>query len=208
LGLRERQKQERERRILDAATLLFRNRGFEATHMEDIAAQVGLSVGALYNYFRSKGDLLAAIVNVEVSEVLKLGEAVVADPPADVAVALDRLVAIYYEHSLVYLDKAMWRHAIANTMHSPEAPYARAYAALDDRLCAQVTDMLASLKASGHVSERVDARVAGTLVFNNLDRMFQGFVRDDAMPLSALTAAVSDQHRIVGDALTDPCASH
>jgi AcrR family transcriptional regulator len=208
LGLRERQKQERERRILDAATLLFRNRGFDETHMEDIAGQVGLSVGALYNYFRSKGDLLAAIVNVEVSEVLKLGEVIVANPPADVAVALDRLVAIYYQHSLVYLDKAMWRHAIANTMRSPDAPYAQAYAALDDRLCAQVTDMLASLKAAGHVAQRVDGRVAGTLVFNNLDRMFQGFVRDDAMSLDALTAAVSDQHRIIGAALMEGVASH
>jgi AcrR family transcriptional regulator len=205
-GLRERQKRDRERRILDAATLLFRNRGFDATHMEDIAAQVGLSVGALYNYFQSKGDLLAAIVNVEVSEVLKLGEAVVADPPRDVAVALDRLVAIYYEHSLVYLDKAMWRHAIANTLRTPDAPFARAYAALDDRLCAQVTDMLRSLKASGHVARRVDEAVAGTLVFNNLDRMFQGFVRDDAMPLAVLTAAVSGQHRIIGTALMNGVA--
>lgn len=201
MGLRERQKRDRERRILDAATLLFRNRGFDDTRMEDIAAQAGLSVGALYNYYRGKGDLLMAIVAVEVGEVLKLGAAVVADPPPDVAEALDRLVAIYYGHSLVYLDKAMWRHAMAITTQAPETPFARAYGDLDRRLCAQVTAMLDELRSRGRVAEDVDVGVAGGMAFNNLDRMFQTFVREEAMPQAALTAAVAAQNALLATAL-------
>jgi AcrR family transcriptional regulator len=201
LGLRERQKQDRQQRILDAATLLFRNRGFEETHMEAIAEQAGLSVGALYNYYRSKGDLLAAIVAVEVSEVLKLGEAVVADPPEDVAEALDRLVSIYYEHSLVYLDKAMWREAIAITTRTPDAPSARVYIDLDGQLATQIASMLGAMKRTGRVAADIDESVAGSLVFNNLDRMFQDFVRSEKMSMQALCAAVSAQHRLITNAI-------
>ena len=201
MGLRERQKQDRQQRILDAAALLFRNRGFEETHMEAIAEQAGLSVGALYNYYRSKGDLLAAIVTVEVTEVLNLGEAVVAEPPGDVAEALDRLVSIYYEHSLVYLDKAMWREAIAITTRTPGAPSARIYIDLDRRLSAQVAAMLGAMKRTGRVAANIDEAVAGALVFNNLDRMFLDFVRNEEMSIQALRAAVAAQHRLIAIAI-------
>lgn len=202
VGLRDRQKQDRERRILDAATVQFRNRGFDETHMERIAEQAGLSVGALYNYYRSKGDLLAAIVNVEVTEVLKLGEALVADPPHDVADALDRLVDIYYEHSLLYLDKAMWRHAIALTTRAPETPFARAYTDLDTALARQVADMLRTLQRRGGINADIAADVAGGLVFNNLDRLFQTFVRVEDMSLDALRLQAAAHHRLLADAFT------
>lgn len=204
MGLRERQKQHRERRILDAATLLFRNRGVDGSRMEDIAELAGLSVGALYNYYRSKGDLLAAIVTVEVTEVLHLGEALVADPPDDPAAALDALVAIYYAHSLVYLDKAMWRHAIAITTRAPDTPFAAAYTELDLRLRDQVTAMLRALQRRGRLDPRLDAAAAGALVFNNLDRAFLAFVRSDAMTLAELTAEVAAHHRLLAGALRGP----
>ena len=200
-GLRDRQKRDRERRILDAASRLFRERGYAETHIGAIALEAGLSVGALYNYYRSKGDLLAAIVGLEVTEVLKLGEAVVADPPADPAAALDALVAIYYEHSLVYLDKAMWRHAIAQTTQHPGMPFARAYMELDRLLSAQVGALFAAQQSRGRVSPTLDPAVAGALVFNNLDRMFLGYVRDESMTLDALRDAVAVHHRLIARAV-------
>ena len=55
---------ERTRRheILAAAAVCFSHQGFSATSMPDIAAEVGLSVGALYRYFSSKEDLFLAVV--------------------------------------------------------------------------------------------------------------------------------------------------
>lgn len=48
------------RRVLDAALDLFREKGFEATTMRDIAAAAGMSLGAAYHYFDSKDALLLA----------------------------------------------------------------------------------------------------------------------------------------------------
>jgi AcrR family transcriptional regulator len=49
-------------RILDAAAALFAERGHAATTMEDVAAQAGFTVGALYKHFEGKPDLLLAVV--------------------------------------------------------------------------------------------------------------------------------------------------
>jgi AcrR family transcriptional regulator len=47
--------------ILTAAADLFRQRGYRATTLDEIAKRVGVSKPTLYGYFRSKEELLAAI---------------------------------------------------------------------------------------------------------------------------------------------------
>lgn len=60
-SLKERQRQERERLILQAAMELLVEKGYHETAMEEIAARVGISKGALYLHFPSKEDLIAAL---------------------------------------------------------------------------------------------------------------------------------------------------
>jgi AcrR family transcriptional regulator len=50
------------RRILDAATELFNQRGYAGTSIRDIAERLGMTKGALYYHFASKDDLLQAMV--------------------------------------------------------------------------------------------------------------------------------------------------
>src|SRR4029450_6411961 len=52
--------EETRRQILDTALALFRERGFEETTMRDIAAGVGVSLGAAYYYFKSKEAIVGA----------------------------------------------------------------------------------------------------------------------------------------------------
>jgi AcrR family transcriptional regulator len=48
------------RQLLETALGLFRRNGFEATTMRDVAAQVGISLGAAYYYFPSKESIVGA----------------------------------------------------------------------------------------------------------------------------------------------------
>ena len=57
-----RRKQARPRELLDAALALFVEKGFAAARAEDIAARAGVSKATLYLYFRSKEDLLKALI--------------------------------------------------------------------------------------------------------------------------------------------------
>ena len=53
----------REAALHEAATRLFRQRGFHATSMQDLAEDLGMNRGSLYHYIEAKDDLLWAIVN-------------------------------------------------------------------------------------------------------------------------------------------------
>jgi AcrR family transcriptional regulator len=53
---------EREAQMLEAAERVFGSRGFQATTMEEIADQVGVTKPLIYDYFGSKEGLLAATI--------------------------------------------------------------------------------------------------------------------------------------------------
>ena len=57
-----RRKPARPRELLDAALALFVEKGFAAARAEDIATRAGVSKATLYLYFRSKEDLLIALI--------------------------------------------------------------------------------------------------------------------------------------------------
>src|SRR5262249_42593906 len=50
--------QPREQQVRAAALRVFRDKGYHATSMRDIPAEVGINKGSLYSYIRSKEDLL------------------------------------------------------------------------------------------------------------------------------------------------------
>ncbi|MFC4372534.1 TetR/AcrR family transcriptional regulator [Nocardia halotolerans] len=52
----------RRQQIIDAAQLCFARKGFHETSMQDVFAESGMSAGAVYRYFTSKNDIIAAMV--------------------------------------------------------------------------------------------------------------------------------------------------
>jgi|LGOV01.1.fsa_nt_gb AcrR family transcriptional regulator len=56
-------KQERRKQILDAAEKVFTQRGFNKARMDDIVAESGLSKGALYWYYKSKDEIILALMD-------------------------------------------------------------------------------------------------------------------------------------------------
>jgi AcrR family transcriptional regulator len=48
--------------LLDAARAVFTERGYASTSVGDIAAAAGVSLGAFYQYFRDRADILATLV--------------------------------------------------------------------------------------------------------------------------------------------------
>ncbi len=203
-GLRAKQKADRNRRILQAATDLFREVGYDSARIEDIAERAEVSVGTFYNYYQNKGDILVAAVSMEVEEVLAAGKTIVDSPPDTVGEALTALIGQYYDHSLVYLSKEMWRTAMAISIQQPESPFSRRYTELDGRLCDQVSTLIAKLQLRGAVMPGIDAVGAGQMFFNNLNMMFIEFVKDEAMTLDTLKEIVGRQNRPLATLISGP----
>jgi TetR/AcrR family transcriptional regulator, cholesterol catabolism regulator len=60
--LEEREDGNRKSDLIAAAAKLFRQKGFDATSTRDIAAAVGMRSGSPFYHFKSKGDLLYAVM--------------------------------------------------------------------------------------------------------------------------------------------------
>ena len=189
-GLREKQKADRQSRILEAALLKFRSNGYRAVHIEDLAEQAGVSVGTVYNYYVTKGEILIACVTLEVEEVLLVGQDVVNDPPKGSKAALLELIFCYYDHSLKYLTKEMWRTAMSLAVTSADTPIGQRYNELDKRLAQQVGALVSALQQRGEVRADINAEMLGELLFNNLNVMFMDFAKYEKMSLETLKAKV------------------
>jgi AcrR family transcriptional regulator len=62
---------ERRETILDVARDCFLGDGYATTSMSTIAARLGGSKGTLYNYFKNKEELFAAVIQRQCGEVLE-----------------------------------------------------------------------------------------------------------------------------------------
>ncbi len=192
-GLRAKQRAAREHRILEAASTLFRERGFQQAKIEHIAELAEVSVGTIYNYYENKGDLLLAIVVLEVGVQLRGGRALISDPPRGLANALQALTMVMLDNCTNYVSKEMWRHAMATSTRSPETPFGKTYNELDDKLAKNTCDLMVRLQKDGHLRADMDAYAAGELWFNSLNMMFTLFVKRDDMSLDDLKADVARQ---------------
>lgn len=55
--------EKRKAELMDAAQLLFLEKGYEKTTVNDIVKQVNVAQGTFYYYFKSKSEIIDAIVN-------------------------------------------------------------------------------------------------------------------------------------------------
>jgi AcrR family transcriptional regulator len=83
--------------LLAAARQLFAARGVDHTTIAEIAGHADIAVGSYYSYFRTKDELLDALLEEELSKQLRLLEmrqAQVADPAEKISVAHRHLVRV------------------------------------------------------------------------------------------------------------------
>ena len=59
---------ERRKEIIDTAGRLFLTRGYDRTTMRHVMTELNIAKGTIYHYFKSKEDLLDAVINEVVNE--------------------------------------------------------------------------------------------------------------------------------------------
>lgn len=202
-GLRQRKKVQTREAIIACASRLFRERGYEASRIEDIAEAANLSVATFYNYFSSKADMLLASVLVETEGVMRAVDACIARQHDDLQTGFGEIVNVYFTHSFQLSSREMWCEAFARTMLDPKAEFSRRYMEIDLLLAEQLQRFLADLQHRGAVAPSVDTQALGQLLFNNVNMNFievmrgtersaeqvQAKVMRESTPVFALCAA-------------------
>ncbi|MTV41384.1 TetR/AcrR family transcriptional regulator [Duganella radicis] len=132
--------------LIEKSAELFRTKGYDNTTVRDIAAATGIQAGSWFYHFKTKQDILAAIMEQGLLRALEEIEAVAAQPLSPSAL-LHRLVEVHL-HALLAPD----HHFIAVLLYEwrslDQASRAR-LVALKDRYEAIWDEAIAALHQSG-----------------------------------------------------------
>ena len=194
-GRRQLQKQDRERRILAAARSLFDRNGYAKTSMEDVAERAGLAVGTLYNYFRSKDDLLLAIMRREADRLLRIAEGIVADPPHDAVVAIAAMADLFVE-SISADERMLWRELFAASIGSPQDLGARLLE-LDMQIVAQLSALLEKMKTQGSIAADLDQSETAMTIYGVCIAWALAFVTNETITVDAMSTGIAGAIRMM-----------
>jgi TetR/AcrR family transcriptional regulator, transcriptional repressor of aconitase len=110
---------ERREQILAAARRCFLRAGFHGTSMQDLFAEAHLSSGAVYGYFASKDDVIVAIAEENMREIVAMIQTVAADEPdrsvgAIMAGIFEIVRTKHADDGLGGLALLVWAEALSN----------------------------------------------------------------------------------------------
>src|SRR5688572_9909759 len=98
LSRRERKKDETRKRIFKAAVKLFKDKGFEATTVDEITERADVAKGTFFNYFPKKEAILGYLSEVRLAEAEENAESVLASPKP----AREKIIALFADCAAGY----------------------------------------------------------------------------------------------------------
>jgi AcrR family transcriptional regulator len=154
----------RRRQILDAARACFARNGFHATSMQDVVVESGLSMGAVYRYFKSKDDLIQAIAEEVVGMLVgEIDHLVDARPLPPLTEVLDGVLAVVEAQTgpdgVVRMAIQVWGEALRNPRLSDLL--ARVYPTMR----AAFVRLAARARDEGQLPEHTDPEQVGSVLF-------------------------------------------
>ena len=162
----------RRRQILSAALRCFARQGFHRTTMQDIFRESELSPGAVYSYFKSKDELIAAILTAIMSFVAETGalfseplpEGRLRRPGEALAVVIERYGD--FELGTVVERARIFPHLVGEQQRNPQLN-AAARAALES-LRAGFETLARAAQERGELDAELDAEQFGRLAISLL----------------------------------------
>jgi AcrR family transcriptional regulator len=143
-SLRARHVEETRSALVAAGRALFGNQGFAATSVDDLAAEAGVTTGALYHHFRTKTDLFAAVFEQVHEELLVRAASAIAGARTH----LTRLLKAFDSFLDAVLEPDVARIVV---LDAPAVLGLERFTELDERYVAMaIVDML---KAAGEAGE-------------------------------------------------------
>lgn len=123
--------------ITKAAAALFREKGYKAASMRDLAVKVGVEAASLYNHIRSKTELLHDICFNVANHFMEHMHAVESEPISAIE-KIERLMRFHIRQMIenyeeVYVSDREWRHLsdpYLSNYHSQRRNYRKRFTAI------------------------------------------------------------------------------
>lgn len=110
----QRRKASKKELILEKAATMFRQKGFAATSMRDLAETVGIEAASLYNHIRSKNEILEAIC-FDVANRFNNNMALIESTHQESITKIETLLRFHIRQMVekyeeVYVSDREWKH--------------------------------------------------------------------------------------------------
>lgn len=176
----------RREELLRVCARLFREKGFDGTTIRDISAAAGMHSGSPFYHFKTKQEMLAAVMEQGLTEGLRRTEAVMALalPPER---KLERLIRVHL--GTILEDGNDFIPVLLYDWRSLDAAGRRRIVAVKDRYDALWQDLIDELARKGLVAG--DAKLARLLVLGAVNWAGQWYRPGDRLTLDEIaTGAV------------------
>lgn len=166
--------------IRDAAMRVFVRKGINGSTMQEIAAEAGLSAGAIYRYFEGKDELVRAVFEHCREQNRELFEAVRAPDgsPFDAFFAVGRAVWDEFNEPGIRDEYAV-RLAATVIASRPDDPLQLEMRGMHAEVLEQITQFVQQIKASGGFPEDIDADALALTVLSCVQGLRMLFVEFD-----------------------------
>ena len=140
---------ERTQRIVKIAVELAEQGGFEAVRLRDVASQAEVALGTLYKRFRSKEDILASALDLEIGKL----EEHLQENPAPGETPLDRVWFFFSAITRGLVEKPNFARAVLRATVSGEPEVAEKVLRFHERMTAMVTITLQGVEDEAGLQE-------------------------------------------------------
>ncbi len=89
----------RKQEIINAAAILFKEKGYSAVTMRDLAKTMGIKAASLYNHIQSKQEILSTII-IELAEEFTSGMEQIVTSEADPIQKLENIITMHVDVTL------------------------------------------------------------------------------------------------------------
>ena len=193
MSLRETNKVSRQKRIVANAARFFSSIGYDLTGIEMVAERSNVSPATIYNNFDNKIGLLLAVLIDEGEGVEQIGETIIAQRQRNDVDIIYKLIELYVDHPMEFMNKSCWRQALAASTASSHKKFSQEYHNVDRKLKAQLIRVMHALKDEQVFITEWDSQSLGEIIWNNVNQMFTDFISDEPMSIQELKDALKRQ---------------
>ena len=193
MNLRQTNKANRQKLIVNNAARLFSSIGYDLTAIELVAERSNVSPATIYNNFENKTGLLLAVLINEGERAQQIGEKVIAKRQRNDAGIIYRLIELYVDHPMEFMNKSCWRQALAASTASSNKKFTQEYQKVEQHLQSLLIELMHSFYEEQVFIAQVDPQSLGEIIWNNVDQMFTDFISDEEMTLESLKKTLHRQ---------------